>query len=101
MFDQRLVTRGIAEQISRELQFILWGLVDQEMQRGQILDYLQVFELSVDYVNEQPWQRIVHTQEVPMFQRIWVIALQGQPVNGKMWIIDSGDYATMLFPEEY
>lgn len=49
MFDvPRYTTRNVAEKVGLELQLALWAAIDLRVQQGQELDYLQVFELSVE-----------------------------------------------------
>ena len=59
-------------------------------------DYLQVFKLSV--VNGI--QRVEHKQEVPEYQNTYSV-LVANPVDAKIFVIDDGDYSTMLLAEEY
>ena len=45
--NNRYVTRGINNQISLQLQLIMWGLIDDLNVKGDIeVDYLQVFKIS-------------------------------------------------------
>ena len=61
-------------------------------------DYFQVFRLS-KYDGKQ---RIVHEQEVPEYKKIHDIPLcNAAPVIGKIYVIDSNTYSTMLFADEY
>ena len=59
-------------------------------------DYLQVFNLSV--VNGI--QRVEHKQEVPDYQNTYAV-LVANPIDAKIFVIDDGDYSTMLLAEEY
>lgn len=61
----RYLTRGIADDLPVDLQLTLWELLDSQLQQGEPMDYLQVFELSVEYVLGEAVQKIVHRQEVP------------------------------------
>lgn len=97
----RYVTRGIADKISLELQMLLWTLIDVKKRKGQELDYLQIFELSVECLGGESYQKITHSQEVPPFTNQHIFHLTSQPVIGSVWVIDSTEYATMLLPEEY
>ena len=97
----RYTTRGITDEISLELQTILWNLIDEQRSKGQELDYLQIFELSVEYAIGEVYQKITHRQEVPPFANMHIFRLYSQSVTGKVWIIGSTEYTTMLLPKEY
>lgn len=100
MFDSsRYVTQGIAEQVGLDLQFMLWQLIDTK-RKQQDLDYLQVFELSVLSLAGRTVQKVVHRQEQPEFEDIHYLTPDSL-LTKTIWVIDSGTYATMLFPSEY
>ncbi|MEK3719255.1 DUF960 family protein [Paenibacillus sp. FSL H8-0034] len=40
---QRYVTRGINNEITPELQLVLWAMLDEHIRNGLKMDYLQVF----------------------------------------------------------
>lgn len=98
--NNRYVTRGINEEVDIRLQLIMWSVIDKLKNEGNIkLDYLQVFKLRKNgnkIIVEQ-------SQEVPEYSSIYEIELEDVEVYGeiKVYIIDSGDYSTMLYPKEY
>ncbi len=96
MFDkQRYLTRGIQEKLSIPLQVTLWQMiekVDKEM------DYLQIFEIS-QLPNNQ--LRILHKQEIPEYSSELVVDENIPEVNLKIYVIDDGEYSTMLLADEY
>ena len=98
---QKVITKNIADKINPLLQLYLWMLVEKRIAVGEAVDYLQIFELSVESKDGQPIQKILHRQEQPeysctnYFEGLW------EPVTGKIWIIDNEDCSTMLFPEDY
>ncbi|MEY8445641.1 DUF960 domain-containing protein [Enterococcus ratti] len=96
---QRYVTKGVMDSLSVELQVIYWNLIDQNVQKQLPLDYLQIFEFSV----EKGHQKLVHRQEEPEERKEYLISpeLCLKSVSQKIWIIDSGEYQTMLLPKEY
>ncbi|MGG1519028.1 DUF960 family protein [Paenibacillus oryzisoli] len=98
---QRYVTRGVNEIISPELQLTLWALVDEQVRNGFKMDYLQVFDLSVGEVHGRKVQKVIHRQEQPVRSKETMLPGVRKPVNMTVWVIDSGDYATMLLPSEY
>lgn len=94
--NKRYCTAGIAEQVPLCTQAIMWDLVDNMEVESK--DYFQVFKLSV-YDGQQ---RIVHEQEIPQYKKIYDITLCGaDPTIGKIYVIDSDTYSTMLFADEY
>ena len=46
-------------------------------------------------------QVITHSQEQPKYGRVYYIPTMGNGVTGKIYIIDDGEYATMLWADEY
>lgn len=97
----RYLTRGIANRLPLELQMVIWDLLDSQRCIGEPMDYLQVFELSVENAMGESVQKIVHSQEVPPTSETHYYRGIASPVSLKVWVIDSDEYVTMLFPEEY
>ena len=98
----RYVTCGIAERVGLDLQAVIWGLIDERQAKGASLDYLQTFELSMEFALGNIYQKVVHRQEVPAFSQTFYYPTIERPLRTKIWVIDDGSsYATMLFPEEY
>ena len=97
----RFVTAEVAATIGPDIQYALWKLIDDKKQAGAVLDYLQIFELSPDYAFGEIFQKVTHRQEVPPDKKDWYYRAIISPVNATIWVIDSGDYATMLYPHEY
>jgi hypothetical protein len=94
----RYVTRGVAEAVPVEVQLLLWSIIDEAVANGTGLDYFQIFELQ----GEDHKLTVVHRQEVPEFSQVRVFLWSSKEIaERKIWIIDSGEYQTMLFPEEY
>lgn len=96
---QRYVTKGVMDSLPVELQALCWNLIDQNVQKQFPLDYLQIFEFSMEKGN----QKLVHRQEEPEERKEYLISpkLRLKSVSQKIWVIDSGEYQTMLLPEEY
>ena len=89
----RYATAEICKMVSPMLQAFMWMCIDF---LNIDVDYLQVFELS----EEQELQKIVHKQEVPEYSKEYLIPCQ-KPLSAKIFVIDDGEYATMLFADEY
>lgn len=97
----RYLTQGIATILPVDLQMTLWNLLDAKKCQGVEQDYLQVFELSIEYALGEVFQKVVHSQEVPTFSETHYYREISKPMNSKVWVIDSDDYVTMILPEEY
>lgn len=98
----RYVTHRANEVLSPEIQAILWTIIDRDLANGRKLDYLQVFSLSIVHAQGKMFQRVRQRQEQPELVRVHDIPSIHEPVSGvKVWIIDSGDYCTMLLPDDY
>ena len=88
---QRYLTRGINDQIPIDIQLFCWQCYDTAKATGNY-DYLQVFELKI--LDEQT-QQVEHRQEVPEYKQIYHLKSTNL-INQKIFIIDEGEYATML-----
>ena len=85
--DNRYATRGVNEKVDIRLQLIIWSMLDKLKDEGNVeLDYLQVFRIRKE------GKKIVISQSQEVFQIDYGI---------KVYVIDSGEYSTMLFPNEY
>lgn len=103
MFDSpRYTTRQVAAQVGVELQLALWAAIDLRAEQGEELDYLQLFELSVEWVGGEPLQKVRNRQEQPQQEVFFYVNGVETPLDGvTLWILDSGTHSTMLFPNEY
>ncbi|WP_278475791.1 DUF960 family protein [Turicibacter sanguinis] len=93
---QRYLTNGVNEQISIDIQLFCWYCYEVVKATGKY-DYLQVFELKT--VGEDT-QQIEHRQEVPEYNQVYQLK-SINPIEQKIFIIDEGEYATMLLASEY
>ena len=98
--DNRYVTRGVNEEVDIRLQLIMWSMIDKLKDEESVeLDYLQVFKLRKE------GNKIVinQSQEVPEYSCTYEIELEDIQIDDeiKVYVIDSGEYSTMLFPSEY
>lgn len=91
--NNRYLTFGVDNRIPFELQLFMWECVDS---MPVPRDYLQVFELSPS----GPMQSIVHSSEDPEYRQVYMIP-SDSPITQKLYIIDDGDYSTMLLASEY
>ncbi len=109
MFDKhtpRYLSRDVAEYIPAEIHVFLERSIEKMRNRVN-LDYLQVFELSVEIINGVV--KLVHKQEEPECEQttFWTISTtEGvfdniEKWNGKkIYVIDDGIAITTLFPYE-
>lgn len=102
MFDivSRYITCGVQSGIPSELQTFMWDCIDELKKKEKELDYLQVFELDCERVGDTTFQKIQHRQEVPAYEKTCYIFAEGA-VKAKIFVIDDGEYSTMLLAEEY
>lgn len=89
----RYVTARVSDEVPFVLQLFMWSCIDM---LGNEADYLQVFEFTA----APEGQRIIHTQEQPEYRQEYLIKCD-KPLSAKIFVIDDGEYATMLFAEEY
>ena len=103
MFDvPRYATRQVVEQVGLELQLAFWTAIELRAEQGQEMDFLQVFSLSVEWADGEPLQKVLNRQEQPQQDVSFYVNGVETLLDGvTLWVMDSGTYCTMLFPEEY
>ena len=98
--NNRYVTRGVNEDVDIRIQMIIWSMIDKLKDEGKVqLDYLQVFKIR----KERNKIVINQSQEVPEYSCTYEIEPEDVQLDDeiKVYVIDSGEYFTMLFPSEY
>ena len=96
--NNRYVTRGVDDSVTVETKFFLWSLIYEQVQKGDEVDYFQIFELKIS----EDGQEILHSQEETEWSHKTLLEIPKECcVNKVIWVIDSVEYQTMLFPEEY
>ena len=99
MFDKaRYLTRGVNETVPLAVQVLLWRMVEDAALRTP-LDYLQVFRLTPATLDGKTAQEVVHEQEQPPYSVSFTFPFVN-PLSATLFIIDDGEHATMLFPQE-
>ena len=68
----------------------------EEMEKTDYLHVFQLKELEGEVLN----QEIIHQQEIPEYERTYVINID-HPITEKVYVIESEDYVTMLLANEY
>ena len=92
---ERYLTRGVSNEIPLEIQILLWSMIDGLNVKK---DYLQVFEIEPMDVK---LLKIEHRQEVPKYKKEIIVRNRGIKSKIKLFVIDEGDYSTMMLSEEY
>ena len=98
--DNRYVTRSVNEEVDIRLQLIMWSMIDKLKDKGNFeLDYLQIFRIK----KEGKKIVISQSQEIPEYSCTYEIEIEYIQIDDeiKVYVIDSGEYSTMLFPSEY
>ena len=96
MFDkERYLTRGVCNEIPFEIQLLLWSMIEEVTVKK---DYLQVFEIEPVKDN---LLKIEHRQEVPKYKKEVVVRNVGINSKVRLFVIDDGEYSTMMLSEEY
>ena len=99
----RYITRGISEQLSLELQILLWNMVKERDYQGHT-DYLHIFKIQED----DNMLSVIHEQEQPAYKLEYHYTNYEKNQNAlpkKVYVIREDDvdafYYVMLLPEEY
>lgn len=92
--NERYLTREVVERVPIDIQLLMWDLVEKLEER----DYLQIFELTP---KGSEIVEIVHKQEIPEVTSIYKIKNNEVKNKMKLYIIDNGEYSTMMFSHEY
>ena len=91
--NQRYLTVGVKTNVSLPLQLLMWQLID-ELDGEK--DYLQVFKCRCS----EGKQKIEHVQEEPEYKERYLLNADTIFI-GKIYVIDNGQYTTMMLAEEY
>lgn len=92
--NERYLTREVAEQVPIDMQILMWDLVEKLEEK----DYLQIFELTPI---GSGMVELVHKQEIPETTSIYKIKNTEIKNKMKLYIIDNGEYSTLMFSDEY
>ena len=93
--ENRYMTRKVAEEIPLEINILLWNLIDE---LNVEKDYLQIFELNP--IGEGIVE-IIHKQEIPAYENSIYIDNEEIKENKKLYALDSLEYSTLMFSQEY
>ena len=95
--DNRYVTKGVNDEVDIRLQLIMWSMIDKLKDEESVeVDYLQVFKIR----KKDSKVVINQSQEVPEYSCTYEIEIEDIQIEDeiKVYVIDSGEYSTMLFP---
>lgn len=98
--ENRYVTRGVSDEVDIRLKLAMWTLIDILKDKGKVeIDYLQIFKLK----KENRFIKIQHEQEIPKYKSVHMIDVDDIQLDNevKIYVIDSEEYSTMLYPSEY
>lgn len=97
----KYITSNANHILPLDLQINLWQLIQKASNEIQ-LDYLQIFRLEpvADALTGHTLQRIEHEQEVPPYKEVYLLPVS-RTTNGKVYVIDSQTYCTMMMDEDY
>jgi len=98
---KRNMTSGVNADIPPILQIAMWVMLNQEIVSGRKMDYLQVFNLKPVMEDGKKRQEIELTQEQLKRKRVMVTDADNTPISAKVFVIDSGEYVTMMLANEY
>lgn len=94
------LTTGV-QKLPFELVELILGMIEKLIQSGMAKDYLQTFNLFV----KDNTVHIVHKQEVPAYMHVEKVQFKHsfKDITGRytIFVIDDGEYATMMLSEEY
>ena len=99
--ESRYTTRRISEEMPFVLQAYLWRCIDEQVDLNKNVDYLQVFRFKAI---REGLLVVEHTQEQPNRKNIYYVPSSNDFKNilhETIFVIDDGEYSTMLFADEY
>lgn len=96
--NRRYISREANEIIPMEIQILMWNMID-ELKSKMKLDYLQIFRLK----KKEDKLIMEHEQEVPPYKEQYELQVSYIFIDHdiKVYIIDSGEGATLILAEEY
>ena len=84
--ENRYIAKSVGGRIHLDVQIFIWQAIEWLKNEGEELDYLQVFNISVaSEINHT--LRIVHSQEVPEYKKIWSIKVSKPCYDEKLFVI--------------
>ncbi len=98
--ENKFMTIGVKENISLDIQLFMWNEIEERINAGNQVDYIQVFNISV--IDEvRGIVKIEYTQEVPEYKKTLIIKSKCVKSNLKVFVTFESEYATMMLASEY
>jgi len=101
MFDIKYATSQVASSVGVDLQVILWELITKWKNEDVKLDYLQIYELSVEYAGGEVFQKVIHRQADPSRTEVLYYKTVRHPIDAAIYIVSSEEGAKMMFSSEH
>lgn len=99
---KKCITEEIKKQLPSILMYYLWHLIEEKKKEPNIeMDYMQVFELTVEKIDGEAQLVITHSQEQPIAYQEKHYIKDIPIVIGEIFVIDDVDFVTMLWDYEY
>ncbi len=98
--NDRHISKDVQQAIPLELQIFMWDCIDNLQKQSIQLDYLQIFTFTKKRVDDIFLQEIQHIQEMPKYIETYNI-LSSESIDTKVYVIDNGEYSTMILHKEY
>jgi len=98
---KRFMTDRIYGEVSLEITEHLFWMIDELRKTSDELSHIQIFKLKAGKERKDQ-QDIVHQQlNLEYYEESTVYMIDDEPVkNSIIWAVDTGEYQTLLFPEE-
>ncbi len=103
LLKDRFMTQGIEQKVDDIINLRLWCMIDELSKSEVEVDYLQIFNVKSFTDNKGNKKvEIIHKQEQPTYEKIVVLDnVTDIKISEKIFVIDSGNYITMMLAEEY
>lgn len=95
----KYITKGIQSEVPAWMQEFMWQTIDRMDVSAK--DYLQVFRLTQSDRSGVSVQRVVHSQEDPLYKKEYFFPELADIIEAKVFVIDDSTHCTMLLAEEY
>lgn len=100
MFNKdKYITRGIQSEVPAWIQEFMWHSINR--MDVSTKDYLQVFRLTQSTLFGRSIQKLIHSQEEPLYKKEYFFPEVVDMIETKIFVIDDSTHCTMLLAEEY
>jgi hypothetical protein len=100
MFDIKYATSSVVSKVGVDLQIILWELITKWKNENVKLDFLQIYELSVEYAGGEVFQKVSHRQAEPSKAETYYYKTIRHPIDAVIWVVSNEGEAKMMFSNE-